>query len=369
MLKRISVYKVVLTTSILALVIEGPSFSSEQPEGPIKELPGELISSEFPKTWGEKEIGRFGAVCTDFKRCMEEARRTRTLHLKTSELTDDNLAQIKLYADFNLQVDQENFDEATLKRIGQLTNLRALNLSRIELRDEWLAHLKGLVNLEVLILGLTGITDAGLVHLEGLTKLNTLFLVGTNVTGSGFASLTRLVNLRSLQLGNTKIDDAGLTNIKNFPNLEGLILSGTQITSLSPLSELVKLRNLSLGSTRIGDNGIIHLKNLINLMVLDVNGTQVGNSSLLILSQLPNLTNLSIINTNINDEGLIHMERGGFSKLTQLEIGTNITRRGLNELWKFPNLQRIMLRKSEDLTDEDIQGLKGRLPKLELHLY
>ncbi|TET21777.1 MAG: hypothetical protein E3J71_08485, partial [Candidatus Stahlbacteria bacterium] len=57
------------------------------------------------------------------------------------------------------------------------------------------------------------IDDAGLKHLAGLTNLRWLWLGGTDITDAGLALLKGLTNLRGLGLGGTNITDAGLGHL------------------------------------------------------------------------------------------------------------------------------------------------------------
>ena len=65
-----------------------------------------------------------------------------------------------------------------------------VDLSRTNVTDAGLVHLKGLTNLELLYLGNNKKnTDAGLEHLKGLASLQRLFLEDTKVTDEGVKKL------------------------------------------------------------------------------------------------------------------------------------------------------------------------------------
>ena len=72
-----------------------------------------------------------------------------------------------------------------------MTKLVDLDLTRTQVTDAGLAHLKGLVNLATLDLDGTKLTDAGLAHLKGLTALETLPLDDTAITDAGLAEPER----------------------------------------------------------------------------------------------------------------------------------------------------------------------------------
>jgi hypothetical protein len=64
-----------------------------------------------------------------------------------------------------------SLSESQWRHLARLTSIRVLYLCGARLRDEDLASLRGFADLESLHLSRTDITDAGLVHLRGLTKL------------------------------------------------------------------------------------------------------------------------------------------------------------------------------------------------------
>jgi hypothetical protein len=121
-------------------------------------------------------------------------------------------------------------NEDTLRRLGELTSLRALTLDNMQVTDTVLAHLKGLTNLERLQLQNTLVTDEGLRHLKGLTNLKILFLHNTLVTDAGLPQLKGLVNLDSLNLNGTRVTDAGLSQLKGLVNLKNFWISNTSVT-------------------------------------------------------------------------------------------------------------------------------------------
>jgi serine/threonine-protein kinase len=102
-------------------------------------------------------------------------------------------------------------DDAGLRRLATLTELRQLNLAGTNVTD---AGLKGLAALKELRLGGTAVTDAGLKELAALRALATLGLEGTGVTDAGLKELAALRELRSLRLAQTAVTDAGVAALK-----------------------------------------------------------------------------------------------------------------------------------------------------------
>ncbi len=155
-------------------------------------------------------------------------------------------------------------DRATdldLVRVGNLTSLRSLQLSRSQVTDAGLEYLQGLTSLKRLTLRVTDVTDAGLAHLQGLTGLEELRLGSTGCSDAGLAHLSALPRLRILGLGNTQVTTAGLARLKASNRLEELVLGGTGVTDddLAHLKVMTSLRSLRLGGADLTDDGLAHL--------------------------------------------------------------------------------------------------------------
>ena len=95
----------------------------------------------------------------------------------------------------------------------------SVNLTKTQITDAGLVHLKGLTKLKGLDLDDTRVTDAGLVHLKGMTELTWLGLSETQITDAGLAHLTELTSLQELGLGLTQVTDAGLVHLKGLTKL------------------------------------------------------------------------------------------------------------------------------------------------------
>ena len=122
-------------------------------------------------------------------------------------------------------------------------DLHTLDLSRSEISDVSLTHIKHLSGMKLLELTSTSITDAGLVDLKDLTSLQGLGLSHCDITGEGIADLVKLQELRELWLSGADISDEQLDHVAILNNLVQLGLSGTKITN-NGLLRLVKLKSL-----------------------------------------------------------------------------------------------------------------------------
>jgi hypothetical protein len=122
--------------------------------------------------------------------------------------TDADLKNLKAFPHLQgLDLDGAKITDAGLEHIKDLTQLRQLDLSRIEgITDSGLVHLKGLAHLEALNLSDNDFTDVGLRHLRGLKQLRQLRLERTKITDAGIEVLKGLTGLRSLFLSENRFD-------------------------------------------------------------------------------------------------------------------------------------------------------------------
>ncbi len=81
-----------------------------------------------------------------------------------------------------------------------------------------------------LVLSRTQVSDEGLLHLKKLTSLSGLYISGTQITDAGLVHLKELNKLEELDLSDTQVTDDGLIHLKELTNLAVLTLSGTQVT-------------------------------------------------------------------------------------------------------------------------------------------
>jgi len=96
--------------------------------------------------------------------------------------------------------------DRTLRVLGEMSSLTALNLTS------------------------TQITDAGLTYLCDLPHLVSIRLDQTRVSSAGIESLATLTGLRLISLDGTQIGDRSLRSLATLPHLELLSIADTQVT-------------------------------------------------------------------------------------------------------------------------------------------
>ncbi len=138
----------------------------------------------------------------------------------------ESLEQLTLFGDY--------VDDACMKRIGQMKDLKRF----------W-------TNSKT-------ITSAGWVHLAGLSKMEDLFLSGTNFGDDDTRSLEGMKNLKSLVLNSTKVTDNGMPSLAGLTKLHDLGLQGTKITDkgMAAVKDMTELDNLCVGMTDVTAKGL-----------------------------------------------------------------------------------------------------------------
>lgn len=184
-----------------------------------------------------------------------------------------------------------------LEGIGQLHNLRELNVSNTAVND--LLPLRNLTKLEVL--DFSGAPVSDLEPLKYSIKLLELNAVSTQIQSLAF--LENLENLKALYVGGNSIDT--IDAIKNLSALRYLDLSNTRIFDLEALDSLFMLKELNISAT--GVSTLDPLKALDSLETLDIAGTNAR--SVQPLKGLPKLRIVICNNTPLSDiEALGNMQ-------------------------------------------------------------
>jgi len=114
-----------------------------------------------------------------------------------------------------IAVYQESLSNAQFEKIGQLTSLRWLCLSKTHATDADVAHLRSLSKLEMRELRYTDITDAAIPHLAQLANLEVLDLTGTEITDAGLEHFRSLKRLEALYLRGTSISPEAARRLQN----------------------------------------------------------------------------------------------------------------------------------------------------------
>jgi Leucine-rich repeat (LRR) protein len=290
----------------------------------------------------------------------------RALELTGLQLVDDDLVPLRRLGQLQeLYVTQTHITDAGLAHLDAFPQLKKIALNDTHVSSAGLAHLARLTELEELELGTTKVDDEGLVHVKQLSKLRRLSLFNTRVTDAGMTHLKEMTQLRELNLVLTQVSDAGLAHLTGLTQLEVLFL-GEQITDegLIALEGLTQLRRLGLGSNKITDAGLLRLTNLRQLRELSLGGNRVGDAGLDVLKQLADLERIDLDGSAVTDHGLRHL-----SSLKSLRVlglrRTSVSDIGLVHLKKLSKLENLWLEMTK-VTATGVDDLRQALPKCQI---
>lgn len=138
----------------------------------------------------------------------------------------ESLEQLTLFGDF--------VDDACMKRIGHMTQLKRL----------WTDS--------------KNVTTTGWANLSRLTKMEDLFLANSSFSDDSMKALEPMKNLKSLGLNKTRITDAGMASLVGLTHIQDLGLDGTEITDkgMTALKDMSQLKNLYVGMTNVTAKGL-----------------------------------------------------------------------------------------------------------------
>ena len=138
------------------------------------------------------------------------------------------------------------------------------------------AELGNLANLRELQIENRRLTGAIPSELGNLANLEFLFIVGTQLTGAIPSELGNLANLRELNLFSNRLTGAIPAELGNLADLEYLFLASNQLTGAIPaeLSDLAKLKHLHLHDNQLTGAIPAELGNLTNLTDLALRNNQ-----------------------------------------------------------------------------------------------
>src|SRR5262245_59598455 len=167
-----------------------------------------------------------------------------------------------------------NVRDKGLAYLGKLTKLRDLRLAQCRVQAPDLSGFQGLQSLDV---SYTTFNDAGMKTLQGLKEVRRLILRDTLITDEGLQHLQDMPNLEELDLYGTKVTDAGLAHLRKLTTLKKLNVLGTDVSdeSAAIFAGFPHLRELNLYRSRLTNTGLSSLASLKELTALDVRYSRV----------------------------------------------------------------------------------------------
>ena len=139
-------------------------------------------------------------------------------HLKELDVNLGSPFLVRSLFDRSEQGEPIQLSAAGIQTLGRLARLETLDLSRVA-DDSWLAAIGQLGQLRSLNLGHERISNLGLQSLASLGQLRKFELEAENLTDDGLISVGRLANLEDVFLDSPRITDAGLKHLTGLTRL------------------------------------------------------------------------------------------------------------------------------------------------------
>ena len=291
----------------------------------------------------------------------------RRLSLNSQLVTDAGvreLGRLKKLEQLTLQ-----FTSATGASLDVLAGAPLQTLSVGQLSDSAAAHLRLFPQLRELASHDATLTAAGFAHLAGLRKLDVLDLTNARqLTDDGFAPLAQLASLRRFHAVGSGLGDRGARHLVGLNLLGELHLGSSVLTDagMRTIGELVGLTGLfvSKDSTQVTDRGLEFFWRLHQLRSLALHAPNITGFGFAPLTELAELRDLYLGGTGLTDAAFAHL--ADVPNLERVEIGdgqrggpTGITADGLLRMAKAPKLKSLsVVRKGTRLSDEDVQRLR-----------
>jgi len=202
-----------------------------------------------------------------------------------------------------------------------------------------LAVLRDMTHLKAIDFSDVDLDPDGVVHLQAGGRLERLWLDGTNINDQGMADVSRVDGLRVLSITGCAVGDAGIVHLQRLQCLEELYIAGTQVSGRG-----LAMANLSP-----------------RLRVVHAGGVALGAEGARALARLPQLEELDVSTTGLCDEDLAHFRNHKYLRKVDLDF-TRITDGAVEHLRTLPRVEEISVLAC-DLTEEGLQRLKKALPK------
>lgn len=232
--------------------------------------------------------------------------------------------------------------------IGNLTNLRRLNLNSNQLSGSIPSEMGSLANLWYLSLGDNQLSGSIPGELRNLANLRQLFLYKNNLNGSIPAELDNLTNLDWLSLWENQLSGSIPRELGNLANLQRLELSTNQLSGSLPaeLGNLAKLEGLSLSNNQLNGNIPGQLSNLANLENLFLDSNLLSGNIPPELGNLPSLQQMQLGGNQLS--GQIPSELGNLANLRGLGLSSNQLNESIPvELGNLTSLQLLRLHNNQ----------------------
>jgi serine/threonine protein kinase len=303
------------------VTIGGTIYSSGQnlPGGSLK-ITGVVQSSETNANTTDDDLERYRSL-------------TELVDLEVyGPITDAGLAKLSGFPRApelrRLGVGSARLTDDGLKVLPRFLNLRSLLIVQSPgVNGRGLVHLKGM-GIESLDLSRTDLRDAELVHLKGLPALKSLELNGTKIAEDGLkqvGGMTQLVRLKLLMC--PQLSDAGFRHLTGLQQLQVLGYSSV---------------NKALSGASLESVGKLKMLKELDISLIDMGVRDAGQ-----IAGLDRIERLSLVQTDLDDSGFEHFFR--LKYLKYLNVANNRITSGAIQRFRA---NRGLVRLKSDFSDE-----------------
>ncbi|WP_413432619.1 hypothetical protein [Crateriforma spongiae] len=186
-----------------------------------------------------------------------------------------------------------------------------VNLRDAEVDNALLIHVGNLKEVRRLDLSGAEIDDEGVLSIAHL-PLRELWLQSTNITDRSAETISKIKTIDFLQLNSNQLSDEFLANLKSMPNLRDLGLRGTRVTSdgMAYLARHPKLKELDVYHTVVDDAGVESLTECKSLTFIGLSMTKITENVFPHLARMPKLTDADLTgNRPISTDSVLAFER------------------------------------------------------------
>jgi len=228
-----------------------------------------------------------------------------------------------------------NINDGAMSRLAELTNLEELQFSAgwsqdvLKIPDAGMPALGEMTQLRTLDISDAPVTDRGIAHLGGLTRLEKLGIGDMNkamrgdrrITDATLETLSQLSSLKELWPCSGAFTDEGLKHLGKLRNLEALSIitepkadtTGQGLAYLAPLSQL---KWLSIEWGDVTNQGMAHIAKLKSLQYLNCGRTGMERVSVRGVNALNNLTELKELTLNSITQDNVGLDLGALTQLS-----------------------------------------------------
>ena len=244
------------------------------------------------------------------------------------------------------------------KELGDLTELRLLNLSKNSLTGEIPAEIGNLSNLTYLNLNNNKLNGAIPAAIGNLTNLTNIHLAYNSLVGEIPIEIGNLINLVELVLSNNLLTGSIPNEIANLSKLTRLGLPNNQLTGSIPTSigNMTSLTRCVLSFNNLTGSIPQEIGYLTNLTSLGLVENQLSGELPASLGNLINLTELNLYRNQFT--GSIPAEIGNLTKLQTLNLNDNNFSGSVPETFSnLQNLKKLNLSKNNLTTLPDLSHI------------